>query len=236
MGSLVNAQSLQSIATRRTYLPLPVDREDPRWEESWRYLCETYRPAMVRFVATILSDRIPPEVARQEAPDVTQAYIASCLEKGWLNGDGQTIASFRAYLQVQLRRFVMDWLDHRFAARRTPTREVPWDCVADLPAGDDQATAELNAAYLQVAVDRALAELEKRNPGYARLIRSCLTDDGDEPDDEGDEPDGTPQRRSVTRWRARRRFVELLAQELRATVTDEDTYQALIAHVEPYLP
>ena len=74
MRILEPAPRLRSIPTRRSLVPPPVDRADPRWEESWRHLLETYAPAMRRYVGGLLAGARGPADA-DEVHDVVQEFL-----------------------------------------------------------------------------------------------------------------------------------------------------------------
>ena len=114
MGSVIDTgRRLRSIVTRKTLLPPPGDRADPRWEASWEHLFRIYAPAMERYVRSILARSLGRQPEEGEPADVVQEYFAQCLSKGWLSRDAEDLRCFRAYLQSQLRRLRHPDLQHQ---------------------------------------------------------------------------------------------------------------------------
>jgi DNA-directed RNA polymerase specialized sigma24 family protein len=194
-----------------------------------------YAPAMRRYVAAILSSAGGPRDP-DTAADVVQAYLATCLEKGWLQRDGDEIRCFRAYLQVQLRRFTLAWLRDQGAARRSPPNrptDVGLETVAAVAADVGGA---LDAALVEAAVAQAHARLRRGNETYAEIVADLLRTHGEGSPDLAERIGHSRADLPVLRHRAKRRFAVLLASELRATVREDEAYEALLRCVEPYLP
>ena len=84
-----------------------------------------------RYVAAILRRTAGPAADPQDAPDVVAAYLAACLEKGWLEREAGEIRCFRAWLKVQLARFTRTWVRDRSAARRWAPTLPSDDALAD---------------------------------------------------------------------------------------------------------
>ena len=234
LGPLVGPlRRLRSIPTRRSLLPPPADRTDTRWQEAWRHLFDAYVPAMRAYVAALLRAH-PPSVGDPE--DVVQGYLATCLEKGWLDRDAKDVRCFRAYLQTQLRRFTHAWVRDRLAAKRTPERPL-LDAADHPPAVDDEAAvAALDEALMRVVVDRALATLRAGNEDYAEVVADLLRTDGEGSPDLAARLRRPPAVLAVLRHRARKRFAALLAEELRATVRGDEAFEALADRLQPYAP
>ncbi len=236
MRVLVPLQALHSIRTRRSLLPPPQDRSDPRWAESWSHLFHTYAPAMERYVRRLLVAALGPAAA-EDAADVVQEFLAACLERGWLAREAAGIRCFRAYLQTALRRFALKHVERRRAAKRDPGAAcAPAELAAVAGPGADPADADLDAGVLDVALGQALARLREGNAEYGEVIADLLRTSGSGSDDLPALLGRRPADLPVLRHRARRRFAALLADELRATVRDDDAYGALLARLEPLLP
>jgi DNA-directed RNA polymerase specialized sigma24 family protein len=229
-------QNLRSIQTRRSLLPPPGAPEDPAWEQSWTYLFEAYAPAMERYVAGVLRGALkrPPDM--DFAADIVQSYLAEAIEKGWLARDETSIQCFRAYLQTQLRRFTYKRLDHMHAAKRHAPGTQGDDALAGVlkDAADD--IADLDQAFVDVAVERSLSALREANETYAEIVGDLLRTGGEGSADLAERLGRPGKQLPVLKHRATRRFGILLYEELRMTVRDEDAFQTLCQRLEPFLP
>jgi DNA-directed RNA polymerase specialized sigma24 family protein len=237
MRILEPAMRLRSIRTRRSLLPTPVDRADPQWERSWRHLLETYAPAMRRYVEALLRRSLGGSPGPEEAADVVQDFLASCLEHGWLSKEAGDIRCFRAYLQVVLKRFTWNHVERKKAAKRDPGRpmsDVGLAAVAD--EASDPAARALDEGLLTVALDAALAALRAGNEAYAEIIADLLRTNGEGSPDLAARLGRAPGDLAVLRHRARKRFATLFADELRATVKDDDAFGDLLKRLEPLVP
>ena len=228
---------LRSIVTRRSLLPPPASSDDPRWAESWRYLFDVYRPAMERYVRSVLARSLGRAPEPGEPGDVVQDYFTHCLEKGWLSREAADVRCFRAFLQTQLRRFVYKHLDHKFAKKRnapgTSSHEA-LEGVKDL--GADPADVELDRGWVQVAVDLSLEELRRGNRDYYEIIADLLRTAGEGSADLGERLGRSPQQVIHLRHRARKRFAALFHEHLRETVRDEEAFEDLCLRLEAFLP
>lgn len=229
------ANDLRAIPTRRSLLPPPATgAADPRWQASWRHLHEVYAPAMERYVAAIL--RATRGADPQDAPDVVQAYLGACLEKGWLERDADGIRCFRAWLKVQLRRFTRGWHRERTTRKRGGTA-APEDAELEgVGVEDPDLDAALDAGWVDAAVARSLARLRDGNEAYAEIVADLLRTDGAGSADLAARLGRPAKDLAILRHRARRRFATLFADEVRASVRDPEAYEALLARLEPHLP
>jgi len=229
-------QDLRSIQTRRSLLPPPGAADDPDWERSWTYLFDAYAPAMERYVAGVLRSALKrppdPELAR----DIVQSYMVASIEKGWLSRDGESIRCFRAYLQTQLRRFTYKHLDHMFAAKRHAPDMRSDDALRDVAAVEAEGIADLDRAFVETAVERALSRLREANEIYAEIVADLLRTGGDASPDLALRIDRPARRLPVLKHRATRRFGLLLYEELRLTVRDDGSFETLCRRLEPWLP
>jgi DNA-directed RNA polymerase specialized sigma24 family protein len=236
MRVLESTRRLASIRTRRSLVPPPEDRSDPKWEASWRFLFEQYTPAMQRYVRALLKRAA--EADPDTAADVVQDFLARCLEKGWLSEKAGDIRCFRAYLQTQLRRFTHDHLDWVHRKKRHPPG--PLGSEEELRAvsttEDDPAALELDRGWVDVAIERALATLAQGNETYHAIIDDLLRTDGEGSDDLAERLARSPRDVAYLKYRARARFAKLFAEELRATVRDDGTFEELLATLSPFLP
>lgn len=237
MRIVETSRNLRSIVTRRSLLPPPGDREDPRWARSWEYLFGLYAPAMARYVRSVLSRATGRVVDLDEANDVVQSYFATCLEKGWLDRRGDEIRCFRAWLQTQLRRYAYGYLDRKHAAKRRPTGAVSHDALERVAGGEpDPADAELDRGWVDVAVELSLEELRVHNADYYEIIVDLLRTDGEGSEDLADRLGKDARQMKNLRHRARRRFAVLLHEHLRQSVRDDEAFADLCARLEAHLP
>jgi len=237
MRIVETSRNLRSIVTRRSLLPPPGDPTDPRWARSWEHLFGLYAPAMARYVRSVLSRATSRPVDLDEANDVIQGYFATCLEKGWLDREGDDIRCFRAWLQTQLRRYAYAYLDHKHAAKRNPAGTASSDALEGVAGGEpDPADAELDRGWVAVAVELSLEELRAHNADYHEVIVDLLRTDGEGSADLADRLLKDARQLKNLRHRARRRFAVLLHEHLRQTVRDEEAFAILCARLEPHLP
>jgi len=189
---------------------------------------------MERYAAAILRACHAEGAREDEAPDVVQAYLTACLEKGWLERDAGEIRCFRAWLKVQLRRFTLAWARDGAAAKRRPPGA---SSLEDAPAvaGPDL-DAALDAGLVNAAVERCMTRLRAGNEIYAEIVADLLRTEGEGAPDLAARLGRDAKDLAVLRHRARRRFASLFADELRATVRDPAAFDDLLARLEPHLP
>ncbi|MDA1196285.1 MAG: hypothetical protein O2894_14040 [Planctomycetota bacterium] len=228
---------LRSIVTRKSLLPRLADRESPQWDENWQALFGLYMPAMVRYVGSILSRSLGGRADVDRAQDIVQDYFAACLAKGWLTRDVDSIRCFRAYLQVQLKRFVYKHLDRAFAKKRHPGALAAAEMLEGVAsAPEDAGVDDLDDGWVAVAVAQALAELRAGNETYAEVIADLLRTAGEGSPDLAARLGQSPQQLTHLRHRARKRFAVLFHEQLRQTVVDERAFDELCSRLESYLP
>lgn len=237
MPIIETSRRLRSIVTRKSMLPRLADREGEGWADSWQFLFSLYTPAMVRYVKSVLSRSLKRAAHEDEAQDIVQDYFSQCLEKNWLTRDVESIRCFRAYLQMQLKRFVYKHLEHKFAQKRNPGAMASAETLEGV-VGDsvDPSDVELDQGWISVAIEQALGELREGNEQYAEIIADLLRTQGEGSDDLGERLDKTPQQLTHLRHRARKRFGVLFHEQLRQTVLDEEAFEDLCQRLESYLP
>ena len=236
MAIIETSRRLRSIVTRKSMLPRLVDKESPDWAASWQFLFSLYTPAMVRYVKSILSRSLKRPADPDEAQDIVQDYFSACLEKDWLTRDVESIRCFRAYLQLQLKRFVYKHLDHKFAQKRNPGALAAPEALEGVVGEAEPAAAELDEGWVRVAVEQALAELRQGNELYAEVIADLLRTEGEGSADLAERLRQSPQQLTHLRHRARKRFGTLFHEQLRQTVLDDEAFEELCTRLEAYLP
>ncbi len=237
MAIIETSRRLRSIVTRASMLPRLVDKGGPEWADGWQFLFSLYTPAMVRYVKSILSRSLKRAADDDEAQDIVQDYFSACLEKDWLTRDVAAIRCFRAYLQMQLKRFVYKHLDHKFAQKRNPGALASPEALEGV-VGDaaDPSSVELDEGWVSVAVTQALAELRQGNEIYAEVIADLLRTDGQGSPDLAERLGQSAQQLTHLRHRARKRFGTLFHEQLRQTVLDDEAFEELCTRLEAYLP
>ncbi len=227
---------LRSIVTRRSLLPPPADRQDRRFEESWRHLVGTYAPALRRYVASLLGSLTGRAADAGEVEDVVQGYLAACLEKGWLAREGPALRSFRAWVSTQLRRYVLDHLDRLHAHKRGAGRQAGEAPLARVASAAPDPAEALDRGWVEVAVAEALRLLRAGNADYAAVIDDLLATDGQGSPDLAERLGRPRSALDVLRHRARKRFATLFEEQLRLTVRDEDDFEQQWSALAPFLP
>ena len=235
MSLIDRGPDLRTIVTRRSLLPPPGDPRDARWTAAWEHLFQVYGPALRGYVRALLN-RLPGGDPG-EAEDVVQSYLAACLENGWLARDDGRIRCFRAWLQVQVRRYAISWVRRSTAAKRggraAGATVLPERVAEPRPRAAPDALSE---GWVEVALTRALERLRRGNALYAAVIDDLRLGDGEPSADLGERLRQTPRQLTLVRHRARRRLSTLFAEELRATVRDEGAFEELWRTLEPFLP
>ncbi len=243
MRILEPSQNLRSIVTRRTLLPPPSTQEDPTWLHSWEHLCQTYTPALRRFVHGYLK-RIGYVAADADTPSViVQDFLEKNMSSGQLAVEGGEVRKFRAWITTHLSRFVHDWLDKELAAKRRP-KGTESDAVLEGVGTerDDPALASFDKGLVAIAMSAALKRLRggegaaKWGGVYADIIQDLILSHGDGSPDLHERL-GVPQEKlAMLRFRARQKIGELFVGELRATVSDEEALEELLSDLDPFLP
>jgi len=235
MSILDTGERLRSIPTRKSMLPPPGATTTPEARRAYDWLFRRYAPAMVRYVRALV--RVGGPLGPADAEDLVQSYLAECLEKGWLSRGAEPIRCFRAYLQTQLRRYVLAKIRDAGAQRRDPRARAGADALDGHPsAGGDPAEADLDRGFVEVATGLALDDLAGGNSEYHEIIRDLLRTDGAGSKDLGARLRRSSEQLVHLRHRARRRFAILLFDRLRETVRDAEDYEALCRRLAPYLP
>lgn len=237
MPVIESSRRLRSIVTRKSMLPRLADKDSPEWGDSWQFLFTLYTPAMTRYVKSVMSRALKRPADNDEAQDIVQDYFSHCLEKDWLTKDVENIRCFRAYLQMQLKRFVYKHLEHKFAQKRNPGAMASAETLEGVMGdGVDPSSVELDEGWISVAVEQALAELREGNELYAEVIADLLRTEGQGSDDLGERLGQTDKQLTHLRHRARKRFSVLFHEQLRQTVLDEEAFEDLCQRLEAYLP
>ena len=237
MSLVGGARNLLSIETRWTMLAPPPSPEHPEYEARWRYLYETYEPAMRSYAHTLLRGMLGPHVAENEAADLVHEYLTQCLDKAWLSREAGAIRSFRKYLKAQLFRRACDYVDRAKAKKRKPPGLAGQEGLQGVRArAIDPAEAALDASLVEIAVDRALATLAENNAEHAEIVRDLRRTAGEGSADLAERLGRPAQQMAVLRHRARKAFAVCLAEELKGLVRSEVEFARLLEDLDPLLP
>jgi DNA-directed RNA polymerase specialized sigma24 family protein len=212
------------------------------WREAWEHLERTYRPALVAYAGALLA-RAGRAVGRDEAEDLVQSFLASCVEKDWLARAAPEFGRFRAFVRVLLKRYARAWIAARVAAKRMPPAGPPLslDAAASDPADapDDAEEALLAAEWAGCQLAVALARVRARSDQNALLLEQSMRTPGATPTELADRLGLPAQRANVILFRARRMLAEALWSEVKETVTDptdrDEERAALRPFLAPYL-
>lgn len=239
--------------------PPPPAEAAPRrgsrdWEADWAHLLSRWTEPMRRQVRRVWA-RAPREVVAVHDPgDVVQAFLAACLEKGWLERVDPARGGVGAYLLTLVRRFALGVLRREGARRRRPAA----GCVSiDLALGDAPGAGAAPAApatagapeapdgagldafyrgWVGVAVDRALGRLGRAHPRDREVIADLIATDGQQSPDLGARLGLAPGPLAVLKHRARRRFARLFEEELARAVPAAEDLAALRRGLRGFLP
>ena len=218
------------------------DRDDPRWQQAWAELSRNYRVPMETYAHRRLRRAPVAAGAAGDAEDLVQAFLAVCIEKGWLSDADPAQGRFRAWVQRLLRWFINGWVRYRMREKRRPpdgSHIVPLmadDENAGLPDAEDDAADAFDRSWTEVAVEAALQRLRGSSEDRYLVLKDLIATEG------AGSPD-MPQRlgKSVEAYRtmkshARRTFRLLFQEEFRKTVRDPDDFEAEWRALQPYMP
>jgi RNA polymerase sigma-70 factor (ECF subfamily) len=171
--------------------------------------------------------------SKQDAEDLTQGFFARFLRRNYLDGLSREKGRFRAFLLACMKHFLADEWDRASAARRDVQRTVPLDPEAAerryLAEPVDNATPERlfeqqwALTLLETAVQRLHRDYEAAGQGAMFVeLRFALTGDRSAvPYAELAARLGmSPQAVRVAVHRLRRRYRQILRQEIAHTVTE----------------
>ncbi len=215
------------VSTRWTVVLAAAEPESPEAREAFGNLYRDYWPPLYAFVRRRGYE--PPA-----AEDITQDFFAALLEKQQLNGVTRVGGKFRSFLLTALKNHLANEWDRSRAARRgggvaaltldESAAESAYQTVATLPAEPDE-LFDRQWALSVLALTRQRLEAELAQAGKRELAStlgpSLLGGSTNEAYPELAAKLGlTEGALKVTIHRLRKRFGELLRQELARTVDD----------------
>jgi RNA polymerase sigma-70 factor (ECF subfamily) len=204
--------------------------------ESLETLCKQYWPPLYDYVRHR-------GYSEHDAQDLTQAYFARLLEKGWLEAADRERGRFRAFLLMTLKRFLANEWDRAQSLKRGGGVQIlSSDALERVTIPDaDAASAELiferrwAVTMLEAAMRRLRSEYESagRTEEYEHL-KPCLTAErgGIDYDTLATALDFAPASARSAVHRLRKRFREIFREEVASTVDDpaavDDEMRAVI--------
>ncbi|HEX7086805.1 MAG TPA: sigma-70 family RNA polymerase sigma factor [Vicinamibacterales bacterium] len=213
-------------ATTRWSLVCAAGREDAQARAALAALCETYWYPLYAFLRRR-------GCSREEAEDVTQAFFARLLERGWVRSADRDRGRFRTFLLTALSRFLAKERDKLRAEKRGGGRvrlSLDFDAGETrykLEPADEQTPDRLfERRWALTVLDRALARLEEehgddpaRAAKFAALKPLMTAADAASPYAEVAATLGmTEGAVKVAVHRLRKRYKELLRDEVAQTV------------------
>ena len=215
-------------ATTRWSLVCAAGKEDSNARDALASLCETYWYALYAFLRRR-------GCSREEAEDVTQAFFARLLERGWVRSADRERGRFRTFLLTALNRFLTKERDKAHAAKRGGRRtRLSLDFEAGetryrLEPADEQTPDRLfERRWALTVLDRVLSRLENEHADSpARAVKFAAlkplmtaADSTESYAAVGTILDMTEGAVKVAVHRLRKRYKELLREEVAQTVCD----------------
>lgn len=233
----------QRFATTRWSVVCAAGKEDTAAHAALAALCETYWYPLYAF----LRRRGCP---REEAEDVTQAFFARLLERGWVRSADRDRGRFRTFLLTALTRFLSKERDKARAEKRGGGRAK---LSLDFEAGEsryrlepsDEGTPDrlFERRWAMTVLDRVLARLEEEHADdpakaakFAALKPLMTASDAAAPYAEVAATLGMSEGAvKVAVHRLRKRYKELLRDEVAHTVSDAAAVEQELADLRAAL-
>ena len=210
----------------------------PDSREALEALCKAYWFPLYAFIRRL-------GFGADEARDLTQGYFARLIEHRDLKDVRPDLGRFRSFLLGSVKHFVSNELDRQRAKKRAPERPL---LSLDATEAErlyrfepvDALTPEsvFERKWAATVVQRTLERLGAESSGSPRAarfeaLRGHLAGEGPETShrDLGVRLGMTEDAVKVTLHRLRRRFGELLREEIRDTVRDRDDVDDEIRHL-----
>jgi RNA polymerase sigma-70 factor (ECF subfamily) len=216
-----------------------ADSRDPRSPFALSEICEAYWRPLYAFVRRQGADA-------DEAGDLVQGYFARLLEKNYLGDVRRDRGRFRAFLLVSLKHYLANERDRSRARKRSPrerllsidaeqTEERLRIALADTADPEQLFERQWALTLLERALDRLGEEAESAGAkGRFERLKGFLTEnDGAAASyqEVAAELATTEGAVKTAVYRLRRRFGELLRDEVAGTVVHPDEVDAEIRHL-----
>jgi RNA polymerase sigma-70 factor (ECF subfamily) len=230
-------------ATTRWSLVCAAGKEDSAAKQALAALCETYWYSLYAFLRRR-------GCSREEAEDVTQAFFANLLERGWVRSADRDRGRFRTFLLTALTRFLSKERDKAHAVKRGGRRtklSLDFDAGENryrLEPTDEQTPDRLfERRWALTVLDKALARLEEEHSNgrdkSARFaaLKPLLTASNDASPyaSVAAQLDMTEGAVKVAVHRLRKRYKELLRDEVGQTVSDPAAIEQELADLRSAL-
>lgn len=205
--------------------------------EALEALCQQYWPPLYAYVRHW-------GYSEHDAQDLTQAYFARVLEKGWLNVADQQRGRFRSFLLMTLKRFLANERDRVKSLKRGGNAQtVSLSAHEPLSIADGHALSPdliFEKRWALTILEATMSRLRTEYDNAGRLadferLKPCLTAERGSInyDRLGEAANMTPASARSAVHRLRKRFRELFRNEVAGTVVDprdvDDEMQSLIA-------
>lgn len=234
----------QDLWTRTSWSTLATIAETaPREAEgAWNDLIARYRTPLLLQARRLLTRARGRPVPAEDAEDLVQAFWVACLDKDWLGRADPDKGRFRAFVQVLLKRFVRDRVEHEHAGVRHPgpgrgvaqLEDLAREPAAPGGAGDDDEA--FDREWVRIAIERAIADVEAASARDGVVLRDLIRTDGKGSADLAAVLRVHPQQLAVIKTRVRDRFAKHFTNELAATVRDASDFDAEWRALARYLP
>lgn len=189
-------------------------------------LCMTYWPALYKHVRRMGYDDA-------DAQDLTQSFFARLLEKQILARADRTRGRFRSFLLTSLHRFVINEWHRGEAAKRGGDREhfsIDFSQAAEIGIGKQSTPeAEFQREWAMCVIERSFERLREEHIASGKqelfdAIACCIVRDADSPSFSAvaEKLKSTIAAVKMAASRTRKRLRELVLDEVRATVMNEE--------------
>jgi RNA polymerase sigma factor (sigma-70 family) len=213
--------------TRWTVVLAAGDRGTPQADVALEELCRTYWYPLYAYVRRHGH-------SREDAQDLTQAFFARLLEKNYLEGISSNGGKFRAFLLVAVKRFLANEWDRANRQKRgggAAPLSLDWqeaDTRYQINPADDLSPDKLyDRAWAVTVLERVITRLRDENSAegkekiYAQLQRFLMV--GKDDSSYGQAAAALQLSEGAVRvavHRLRRRYRELLREEIAQTLSD----------------
>ena len=213
--------------TRWTVVLAAIDKAAPQADAALEDLCRTYWYPLYAYVRR-------QGHSREDAEDLTQAFFARLLEKNYLEGISNTGGKFRAFLLVAVKRFLANEWDRANRQKRgggVAPLSLDWqdaDTRYQINPADNVSPDKLyDRAWAVTVLERVITRLRDENSGdgkakiYAHLQRFLMVGTNDI--SYGHTAAALQLSEGAVRvavHRLRRRYRELLREEIAQTLSD----------------
>jgi len=223
--------------TRWSLVEAAIDSHAPGARDALAAICENYWPPVYSFIRSQGHDV-------ESAKDLTQGFFAAMLEKKYLRVARQDRGRFRSFLLICVKRFLANERDRERAIKRgAGRRPIPLDVLqVEARHGLEESAREspermFEKGWALTVIARVMQQLEREAERAGTLERFHLLKPLLDGTDHGSykqiaEAAGMSEGSlKVAVHRLRRRFGQLLRQEVAQTVSDPEEVDGEIRHM-----